>query len=910
MSDYITIVRAGAPINKHFTLSKGKVVKQPAKQVSRAAAMSMRVPDALALQHILEQVNRDPEAYIVLGFIPGTEPRGDVSEGEPYVIWSAKEVKAETGKEQAACEIDGVKVYTRSKANFAPSTWFLFDYDVVPGMPEELMFDDPNDWLAAMHEMCPGLERMLITRSNSSRILIDGKRANESRNIHCYVQATDAEDIARFSSSLLVSADKYVFQKPSFSRDTGEVLATQPWSIFDPTTFSPERQVYCGAPTVRGKGLSVAEPELTVFNGRRLDTRVIETPSKEVNIRFKQQTGMTLQIGGHWGFNSDTLRLDHIIETKKGDMSIEEYWLSEHGKLRCQVPFRDSTSFAGVLNRSKSSGRPCLFDVGSRTTYWPQDKDKPTVEQWLDVAKGTDDLPGRIEVIMQGIDLHNLSDMKVKALARKIVEGTDFTMTDVMDSRTPGADLGDTPSLEAMLGEYNRNMGVALYGGKALVFTEKFDHTLQCFATTSIRDTELKKLKQNERAATMTKNGPIDVPPFPIWMNDTSRNTYSDVVFEPKPGIYRDGPRPMPKGGVYNMYQGLGIKPKKGNCKMFRQYLLDVFAAGDRTKYEYIMDWFAAVVQYPHKIGLPVLIFKSGEGTGKGALSDNFLRPCFDPHFAFADSQEAVSGRFNWQQATNILTVMNEATWGGDVQHMAAYKTLFWDTHRQLEKKYSERVMMPNYCHGIVFTNEDWSVPVGMGDRRHVGFDLSPIHRNDTVFYAALEKHMKQDGGQQAFLYDLLQRQISHADMRTPPGYHSEAKQTSFGKSMKPLESWLYDWLMDGDVELDTGDDRPVRPTDTEATDNSWSTELQYTRNDLYDAYYYYCKQHNKRPSDKSHFGRELRTKFYSVPGERAGIFRDGPAKGHIRTRLIADLSEARQLFEKIAGFSLDWHEN
>ena len=917
--DYVTIVRSDKPINKRFTLnSEGEIVKHPARHPARSTAQTVKVSDALDMQRVIEAVNADANAYLILGYISGTEPRGDIAEGEPYGLWSAKEIEKVTGKAQSSCKIKGLNIYTRSLANFIFSSWFLFDYDVVPGMPDELIFDNPNDWLDEIKKICPGLERMIITRSNSSRVLLDGKRASTSRNVHCYVQAVDANDIERFSASLLVAAESYVFQKPSFDKETGEILAMYPWSIFDPSVFSPERQVYCGAPTVKGKGLSVASSELTVFNGRRFDTRVIETPTKDINIRFKQQTGMVLRSeSNHWGFHSNTLKLDQEIVIKGGTTTLLDYWLSDEGKLRCQTPFRDSSSMAGVLNRSKSTGRPCLYDSGSRTTYWPDDDEKPSVEQWLELTTDDDKLPDRIKRIMQGIDAHGLNDMKVKQLATAIAKESVFSVKDILDTRTPKIrETGDTPELEDIMGDYNRNMGVAMYGGKAVVFYEKFDSALGCFIADSLRAPELTVIKANERAVIWKGNDREIVQPFPIWMSHPGRNTYSDVVFEPKPGIFRDGARPMPKGGVYNLYQGLGIKPKKGNCAMFKKYILDVFAAGDRTKYEYLLDWFAALVQYPHKIGLPVLIFKSGEGTGKGALSDNFLQPCFDPHFLFLDSADGVSGDFNWHQATNILTIMNEAVWGGDKADAGVYKTLFWDTVRTLQKKYAERVSMRNYCHGIIFTNNDWSAPIGMGDRRHVGFDLSTCHQNDTKFYKELEIHMKQKGGQQAFLYELLERKVEHSEMRTPPGFYSEAKETAMVSSMDPIDSWLFNWLDHGEI-LDNSNSRNgdnykdmslLLNPDDEGVER-WACELVYSRRTLHESFMDYCAEHKLRTMDRSAFARRLRAKYFTVAGEkgRKGLFRNGGKVVNERTTVVAGLSTAREVFAKLSKCEFDW---
>ncbi|MEK6193686.1 MAG: hypothetical protein N2F24_05605, partial [Deltaproteobacteria bacterium] len=39
------------------------------------------------------------------------------------------------------------------------------------------------------------------------------------------------------------------------------------------------------------------------------------------------------------------------------------------GKIRCQTPFRDSSSYAGFVSTGKD-GKPFLFDVGTGITHW------------------------------------------------------------------------------------------------------------------------------------------------------------------------------------------------------------------------------------------------------------------------------------------------------------------------------------------------------------------------------------------------------------------------------------------------------------------------------------------------------------------------------------------------------------
>jgi hypothetical protein len=66
--------------------------------------------------------------------------------------------------------------------------------------------------------------------------------------------------------------------------------------------------------------------------------------------------------------NETFLKLDTMIETKKGPMTLDMFWQSDIEHLRCQATFRESSSWNGVLGLHKDF-RPYLFDNGSRTKY-------------------------------------------------------------------------------------------------------------------------------------------------------------------------------------------------------------------------------------------------------------------------------------------------------------------------------------------------------------------------------------------------------------------------------------------------------------------------------------------------------------------------------------------------------------
>ena len=70
-----------------------------------------------------------------------------------------------------------------------------------------------------------------------------------------------------------------------------------------------------------------------------------------------------------------------------------------------------------------------------------------------------------------------------------------------------------------------------------------------------------------------------------------------------------------------------------------------VLADGDKVLYEYIIRWFAHIVQFPHKKTATCLIFTSDEGAGKNSIFNFIGNRIFGrEYFATYNDMEDVTG--------------------------------------------------------------------------------------------------------------------------------------------------------------------------------------------------------------------------------------------------------------------------
>ncbi len=400
-TDAVTLLisQGGNPVNKEFVLGEdGKVTKRMAENNGYFLAKTVPVPDLEAMRSLLHELGDDPSATLSLGLFknaPDCE----------FIVEPHKKLARRLGvdpKDRAACagfrEIEGKWYVARAKINMMFSSWLLLDRDTVRDMPPELVELDRDQWLAAMARLLPGLDTAghIIVPSSSSRVCLHGV-PRELSSWHMFVQVSNPDDLPRvwpqtlaksFSTTLESDAPPWEddpitlgFKRPKYSRKEGEedvIVSAQPWSIYDPSTCSPERLVFDGQPTVRGEGLNLAPPQIVVRAGDRLDLSAFQDITVEAAREMEKRARVTVEIRREGKGDkirvvnvqviSKTLTLDLEIETEEGWTTVGELHKKCADHTRCQSPFRESESWAAYYGVHKD-GSPFIFDSGTCTKY-------------------------------------------------------------------------------------------------------------------------------------------------------------------------------------------------------------------------------------------------------------------------------------------------------------------------------------------------------------------------------------------------------------------------------------------------------------------------------------------------------------------------------------------------------------
>ena len=390
-SSVITVVRDPRnSLGKTFTLNPdGTISKKAAVSISLGIAVMHQVDTPEEFAGLLRKVGDDPHAAIINASFDG------IDVGEEFLILSEREIEKKLGIPRTDREKQkGVhrltynerdyKVVGRFKENVLSSSWQYFDRDIDEHTPGQFAKQSFEEWKATLAEIVPGLADVSCCRvgSTSARVYHEGKPVGGG-NGHLWLKFSNPKDVERFRTAILIAAAKagLTWMKPRYSsKETGTIVGHSLTTIFDPSVLTPGRLTFIGQPVV-SDGLTVEPLSTSIYIGEKVsvDTELVALPDKKNILEITRKAGVEMDIQkGDKGLRItvNDLTLETELETEDQGLLTVKTIVEQgiNGKIRCQTPFRDSSSFAAFV-ASTAEGKPFVHDVGTGITHWLNNSD-------------------------------------------------------------------------------------------------------------------------------------------------------------------------------------------------------------------------------------------------------------------------------------------------------------------------------------------------------------------------------------------------------------------------------------------------------------------------------------------------------------------------------------------------------
>jgi hypothetical protein len=428
--------------------------------------------------------------------------------------------------------------------------------------------------------------------------------------------------------------------------------------------------------------------------------------------------------------------------------------------------------------------------------------------------------------------------------------------------------------MDAMNGEW----AVVLMGSKAVILREQEDAPIEdrmrIISLEAFRAWHLNRFTQRR-----DKDGEIKIMTHATaWLHDKRRRQYAGIEFAPGDGA------PV-TGGYYNLWRGFSVMAREGGSfAIFRDHLWTNVAHGDKVLFNWIMAWFAHIIQRPRERIGTALVLRGAMGSGKSKVGEVF-GSLIQSHYFMVDDPRYVTGQFNAHMASCLLLQAEEAVWAGDKAAEGRLKGLVTSKFQMIEQKGIDPIRLDNFVRLIMTSNEDWVVPAGKDERRFCVLDVAPHVAQNHEYFRAMDEELN-NGGREALLAHLLALDISGVNLRQIPLTGALLEQKV--RSLDSVDGWWMQRLMDG------------APTRGHA---EWPVSV--AKEVLFDDYIAYSDKIGiKRRSMESEMGMKLAK---LMPTLRETRPYDEAVSRRRRHLLLPSLDEARAAFDAALNQPNDW---
>jgi hypothetical protein len=370
------------------------------------------------------------------------------------------------------------------------------------------------------------------------------------------------------------------------------------------------------------------------------------------------------------------------------------------------------------------------------------------------------------------------------------------------------------------------------------------------------------------------------------WMKSPERRTYDGICFMPK----KEYPNRF-----FNLWRGFSVtydpnkeysEAAKKALTNFLDFVLKVACGNSPVLFDWLIKYFAHMVQRPYEKPHVAVVLKGKKGVGKDSFV-NTMGALLGSHYVMVANLRYLTGNFNAHLENLILLALNEAFWSGDKRSEGVLKDAITGKTHIIERKNKEAYTVPNLLRVVIMGNEDWLVPASDDERRYAVFEFNEQRKTDTKFFDSLHKGMR-DGGLELLLNHLNSMDLSDFDMNTAPKTMGLLEQKL--SSLPPFEQWWMDCLTEGRIVCSNHDDE-------------WPIDI--SRNEFRNAFRRYCNERNIRgwiPDDRS-IGKIFKKCLPSLD-DTGRRMEEG-----VRERFykLPVLEICRQEYEKKMGHDITW---
>ena len=294
------------------------------------------------------------------------------------------------------------------------------------------------------------------------------------------------------------------------------------------------------------------------------------------------------------------------------------------------------------------------------------------------------------------------------------------------------------------------------------------------------------------------KDEPINVDPFKLWCEWIERKEVRAIGFDPSE---------KPKKDIFNLWRGYNVSKELAEtysvekAQPILDFIKEIWAEDNEDTYDYILNYFAHIIQKPEiKMGV-LLALKSKQGAGKGIILKKLEEIIGDDHYCQNSNADHLFGNFNGQLEGKVLVNLDEAFWGGDKKMEGVMKNKITEGKQTINKKNKEAYTIECFANYIISTNNDWFAGTTEDDRRYYCQALSNKYAGRSTKAKELIFKKVLDAPCEAFAKFLYNRDISNFSARIFK--KTKLSQEQVERHWNSVKVWWNMVMKDGGFTID-----------------------------------------------------------------------------------------------------------
>jgi putative DNA primase/helicase len=243
--------------------------------------------------------------------------------------------------------------------------------------------------------------------------------------------------------------------------------------------------------------------------------------------------------------------------------------------------------------------------------------------------------------------------------------------------------------------------------------------------------------------------------------------------------------------GFFNTYIKPSIRPIKGDCSIYLAHVHDVICDKNQKAYEYLIQYFAHIVQRPEEKPSVAIVMKSVEGTGKGTMMKPLLQ-ILGAQGIHINGDRHLTGQFNSATANKLLVFADEVNLTSSII-ADKIKGIISESTVQMEKKGLEAIAIPNYARVVFASNRGHVINAGTKERRYLVLEPSPLMAQNNLYFERLNQWIDNQGAQ-ALLHYLLNVDLEKFNPFKAPSTNALIEQKL--QSLNNSHQYVYEQLV------------------------------------------------------------------------------------------------------------------